>query len=394
MAAFGQQPAANPNPGDIEVANAATDGISCVTWSPTANFLAVASWDHQIRVWDVQTSSGQAVPKAATSHDGPVLCAAWSSDGARVFTGSCDKTAKVWDLASSSHTQVAAHDAPIKNIFWVSEINMIVTSSWDKTIKYWDGRSGAAVATLQLPERPYCMDIRYPLSAPCEARPQTNPEPAPLPRRTRSLQPPPPAPPPPPPPPPTLPAAVPPRAVVIATADRKIVVVNLNNPSQIFNQIASPLKYQSRCIAAFPDQQGFCLGSIEGRVAVHHVNERDAQKNFAFKCHRENNDIYAVDDLKFHPTFGTFATTGSDGTFNFWDKDSRQRLKAFNKESAPIPCGGFNREGNIYAYAVSYDWSKGSEHYNPRTNRLLLHPVPEAEIKSRNNTKKNFGARR
>jgi len=218
--------------------------------------------------------------------------------------------------------------------------------------------------------------------------------------------------------------------VVIATADRKIVVVNLNNPSQIFNQIASPLKYQSRCIAAFPDQQGFCLGSIEarlpqpppapcppsvpralhppgtprpphgthtplqGRVAVHHVNERDAQKNFAFKCHREGNDIYAVDDLKFHPTFGTFATTGSDGTFNFWDKDSRQRLKAFNKESAPIPCGGFNREGNIYAYAVSYDWSKGSEHYNPRTNRLLLHPVPEAEIKSRNNTKKNFGARR
>jgi hypothetical protein len=24
---------------------------------------------------------------------------------------------------------------------------------------------------------------------------------------------------------------------------------------------------------------------------------------------------------------GTFATTGSDGGFNFWDKDSKQRLK-------------------------------------------------------------------
>ena len=112
-------PAATHNPNnDVEVANAATDGISCVTWSPTANFLAVGSWDHQIRVWDVQMS-GQAVPKAATSHDGPVLCAAWSADGHRVYTGSCDKTAKVWDLASSSHTQVAVHDMPIKNIFWV-----------------------------------------------------------------------------------------------------------------------------------------------------------------------------------------------------------------------------------------------------------------------------------
>ena len=125
------------------------------------------------------------------------------------------------------------------------------------------------------------------------------------------------------------------------------------------------------------------------------MNDRENSKNFAFKCHRETNDIYAVNSLTFHPTFGTFATTGSDGTFNFWDKDSRQRLKAFTKASAPIPCGAFNKEGTIFAYAVSYDWSKGSEHYNPRTNHLLLHPVPEAEIKSRNaNTKKGFGQTR
>ena len=58
----------------------------------------------------------------------------------------------------------------------------------------------------------------------------------------------------------------------------------------------------------------------------------------------------------------------------------------------PIPCGAFNRDGTIFAYAVSYDWSKGSEHYNPRTNHLLLHPVPEAEIKSRNTARaKGFG---
>ena len=110
--------------------------------------------------------------------------------------------------------------------------------------------------------------------------------------------------------------------MVVATADRKIVVVNLDQPSVAFNTITSPLKYhspaapppsarssseplrmiqryQSRCIAAFPDQRGFCLGSIaasaasrwslggisaisplhlgigsiEGRVAVHHVNK-------------------------------------------------------------------------------------------------------------------------
>ena len=55
-------------------------------------------------------------------------------------------------------------------------------------------------------------------------------------------------------------------------------------------------------------------------MAVHHVQERDNSKNFAFKCHRENQDIYAVNCITFHPTYGTFATTGSDGTYNFWDK--------------------------------------------------------------------------
>ena len=66
---FGAPSAATHNPNnDVEVANAATDGISCLAWSPTHNFLVAGSWDNQIRCWDVQMS-GQAVPKAATSHD-------------------------------------------------------------------------------------------------------------------------------------------------------------------------------------------------------------------------------------------------------------------------------------------------------------------------------------
>ena len=105
--------------------------------------------------------------------------------------------------------------------------------------RYWDGKTATPRAVLQLPERAYCVDVRYPL-------------------------------------------------MVICTAERKIVVVNLTNPQTIYATLNSPLKYQSRCVACFPDQQGFCLGSIEGRVAVHHVHDRDASKNFAFKCHRDN----------------------------------------------------------------------------------------------------------
>jgi WD40 repeat protein len=45
----------------------------------------------------------------------------------------------------------------------------------------------------------------------------------------------------------------------------------------------------------------------------------------------EGSDIYAVNAISFHPQYGTFVTAGSDGTYNFWDKDSKQRLKAMQK---------------------------------------------------------------
>jgi hypothetical protein len=44
---------------------------------------------------------------------------------------------------------------------------------------------------------------------------------------------------------------------------------------------------------------------------------------------------------------------------------------------APITCSSFNREGSIFAYGVSYDWSRGYSEYNPQTMKsaILLHPV-------------------
>jgi hypothetical protein len=65
-----------------------------------------------------------------------------------------------------------------------------------------------------------------------------------------------------------------------------------------------------RCVTCFPDTTGYLVGSIEGRVAVHHVEDQLQSKNFTFKCHRDGNDIYAVNTITFHPTFGTFVTAG------------------------------------------------------------------------------------
>ena len=70
--------------------------------------------------------------------------------------------------------------------------------------------------------------------------------------------------------------------------------------------------------------------------------------------------IHQVNDIAFHPVHGTLATVGSDGTFSFWDKDARTKLKPSEPMEQPITRCCFNHNGQIFAYSVSYDWSKVS----------------------------------
>ena len=91
-----------------------------------------------------------------------------------------------------------------------------------------------------------------------------------------------------------------------------------------------------------------------------------------------------MNDINFHPVQpeGTFSTSGSDGTINFWDKDARTRLKTFEPAPGPVPCTAFNRNGTIFAYAVSYDWSKGHSGMTPNhPNKIMLHACKDDEVK-------------
>jgi len=251
------------------------------------------------------------------------------------FSAGCDNKGLMWDLQSNQTITVAQHESPIKYIKFIPERNIIMTGGWDRKVCYWDGKNSAPILTVNLPEKYYCGDVSGDLLA-------------------------------------------------VGTAERKIVIYNLANPSQPFKEIEIPLKFQSRCISCFPDKTGFALGSIEGRVAIQHINQNDTSKNFAFKCHRQGNDVYAVNDISFHPTYGTFSTCGSDGTFHFWDKDSKQRLKAFKQCYLPICCSAFNSDGSLFSYAVGYDWCKGASGYNVNTmkSHIFIQSTGE-EMRSR-----------
>lgn len=146
-----------------------------------------------------------------------------------------DKAARIIDLAAGTNTatQVAAHDQPIRCVRYFeapgAAAPMIVTGSWDKTIKYWDLRQPTAVATVQCQERVYTLDVKKNL-------------------------------------------------LVIGTADRYLNVINLTDPSKIYKTLQSPLKWQTRVVSCFTDATGFAVGSIEGRLAIQYVEDKDSSQ--------------------------------------------------------------------------------------------------------------------
>nr|POE85440.1 nucleoporin gle2 [Quercus suber] len=328
---------------DVQVAQPPEDSISDLAFSSKADYLSVASWDKKVRIYEV-LANGESAGRATIEHEGPVLGTCWSN----VFSAGADKAAKMLDLAANGAAaqQVAAHAEPIKCVraFEANGTPMLATGSWDKTVKYWDFRQQQPVATFQCKDRVYSMDINQ----------KTN-------------------------------------MFVVGSADRWIQVVNLANPTTDYKCIQSPLKWQTRVVSTFTDGSGYAVGSVEGRCAIQYVEEKDQGSNFSFKCHRQQSptdrnvsNVFSVNAISFHPVHGTFSTAGSDGTFHFWDKDAKHRLKGYPEVGGTISATGFNMNGNIFAYAVSYDWSKGYQFNTPQhPNKIMLHPVVGDECKPR-----------
>lgn len=333
---------------DIIVQNPPEDSISDIAFSPQAEFFSVSSWDKKVRIYEV-SPTGSTEGRALYEHDAPVLSTRWTSDGTKVISGGADKQVKLYDIQSGQAQTIGMHDGPVKTVRFVecgpTNTQVVVSGSWDKTLRYWDTRQPQPVSTIQLPERVYAMDAAQKL-------------------------------------------------LVVGTAERHVLIIDLNNPQQISKQAMSPLKWQTRSIACYPQGNGYALGSIEGRCAFQYIDEQEqAKAGFTFKCHRQNetkagrteSHIFALNSIAAHPVYGTFATAGSDGCFHFWDKDAKHRLKGFPSLGGTIAAANFNRNGSIYAIAVSYDWSKGYGFNTPQyPNLVRLHPTKDEEVKQKN----------
>lgn len=125
---------------DIEVCEPPSDSISALEFVPTRSTwskLAAASWDQSVRVWDVQTDQGTAIPRCMHMMDSPVLDIAWNEEGSQLFMG--DGAGKVHglDLATNTASRIGDHAAGVSccNLMVTPIGTFLMTASWDKTVK-------------------------------------------------------------------------------------------------------------------------------------------------------------------------------------------------------------------------------------------------------------------
>lgn len=127
--------------------------VTDVSWSPNGQFLATASYDQTIRLWEPDSGS---LVKTLAGHDDWVSRISWEAGGSRFVTGSGDRTIRIWRAGKGKLEETFQafggeifEPAAVFGVAWSPDGLTIAAGESRGLVELWDARSGQLLRTLE-----------------------------------------------------------------------------------------------------------------------------------------------------------------------------------------------------------------------------------------------------
>lgn len=121
-------------------------GINDIAWSSDSKYLASVSDDKTICLWD--RVAGELV-KMLKGHTNYVFCVSINKTGNMLASGSYDESIRLWDVKGGKCLKtLPAHSDPVSSLDFSADGTMLVSGSFDGLIRVWDTYTGQCVKTI------------------------------------------------------------------------------------------------------------------------------------------------------------------------------------------------------------------------------------------------------